>query len=255
MATMMEKAAAILAAKGKDTRIVVFTGAGVSAESGLGTFRDADGLWEKYRVEDICTHEAWLRNPELCVEFYNARRRDTLKAQPNAAHIAIAELEKMYPLTQVITQNIDDLHERAGSKHITHLHGEIRKLRSEINETDTVDLEGWEQHYGDRHPDGSLLRPYIVFFGEGVPYFTQACDISSEADIMLVVGTSLNVYPAASLLQYVKDGTPIIFVDPGMPEFGRYKNKVEHVQKKATEGVPFAIDTIIQMANAAPLQA
>ena len=124
-----------------------------------------------------------------------------------------------------------------------------------INETDTVDLEGWEQHYGDRHPDGSLLRPYIVFFGEGVPYFTQACDISSEADIMLVVGTSLNVYPAASLLQYVKDGTPIIFVDPGMPEFGRYKNKVEHVQKKATEGVPFAIDTITKMVNAAPLQA
>lgn len=238
MANMMEKAAQVLAAKGKMTRIVVFTGAGVSAESGLGTFRDSDGLWEKYRVEDICTHEAWLRNPELCVEFYNARRRDTLNAQPNAAHKAIAQLQKVFPLTQVITQNIDDLHERAGSTNVTHLHGEIRKLRSEINETDTVDLEGWEQHYGDRHPDGTILRPYIVFFGEGVPYFSQACEIAAKADVMLVIGTSLNVYPAASLLQYVKDGTPIVFVDPGMPEFGIYKNRVEHIRKKATEGVP-----------------
>ena len=245
MATMMEKAAAILAAKGKDARIVVFTGAGVSAESGLGTFRDADGLWEKYRVEDICTHQAWLRNPELCVEFYNARRRDTMNAKPNAAHVAIAELQKAYPMTQVITQNIDDLHERAGSTNITHLHGEIRKLRSEINETDTVDLEGWEQHYGDRHPDGTILRPYIVFFGEGVPYFSQACEIASRADVMIVIGTSLNVYPAASLLQYVKDGTPILFVDPGQPEFGVYRNRVEHIRKKATEGVPEVVNSLI----------
>lgn len=245
MATMMEKAAAILAAKGKDARIVVFTGAGVSAESGLGTFRDADGLWEKYRVEDICTHQAWLRNPELCVEFYNARRRDTMNAKPDAAHVAIAELQKAYPMTQVITQNIDDLHERAGSTNITHLHGEIRKLRSEINETDTVDLEGWEQHYGDRHPDGTILRPYIVFFGEGVPYFSQACEIASRADVMIVVGTSLNVYPAASLLQYVKDGTPILFVDPGQPEFGVYRNRVEHIRKKATEGVPEVVNSLI----------
>ena len=245
MATMMEKAAAILAAKGKDARIVVFTGAGVSAESGLGTFRDADGLWEKYRVEDICTHQAWLRTPELCVEFYNARRRDTMNAKPNAAHVAIAELQKAYPMTQVITQNIDDLHERAGSTNITHLHGEIRKLRSEINETDTVDLEGWEQHYGDRHPDGTILRPYIVFFGEGVPYFSQACEIASRADVMIVIGTSLNVYPAASLLQYVKDGTPILFVDPGQPEFGVYRNRVEHIRKKATEGVPEVVNSLI----------
>ena len=226
--------------------IVVFTGAGISAESGLGTFRDADGLWEKYRVEDICTHEAWLRNPELCVEFYNARRRDTLAAQPNAAHQAIARLQQALPDTRVITQNIDDLHERAGCHDVVHLHGEITKLRSNINETATVPLQGWEQHYGDRHPDGSLLRPYIVFFGEGVPYFPEACRIASEADILVVIGTSLNVYPAASLLQYAPEKTPIYFVDPGMPDFGIFRNRITHIRKKATEGVPPLVEQLIQ---------
>ncbi|MCQ2310220.1 MAG: NAD-dependent deacylase [Paludibacteraceae bacterium] len=225
-------------------KIVVFTGAGVSAESGLGTFRDSDGLWEKYRVEDICTHEAWLRNPQLCVDFYNARRRDTLAAQPNAAHLALTKLQQAYPTMEIITQNIDDLHERAGSQHITHLHGEITKLRSENNDTATVPLEGWEQHYGDRHPDGSLLRPYIVFFGEGVPYFSKACEIASTADIMVVVGTSLNVYPAASLLEYVRPGVPIYFIDPGMPEFGYYKDHITHIRKKATEGVPELVEQL-----------
>ena len=226
-------------------RIVVFTGAGVSAESGLGTFRDADGLWEKYRVEDVCTHEAWLRNPQLCVNFYNARRRDTLAAHPNAAHIAIAELQAHFPETQIITQNIDDLHERAGAHDVLHLHGEIRKLRSDIDETATVDLEGWEQHYGDRHPDGSLLRPYIVFFGEGVPNFPKACEIASQADIMLVIGTSLNVYPAASLLEYLPTHATIYVIDPGMPEFGIYRNRVTHIRKKASEGVPELVKTLM----------
>ena len=225
-------------------KIVVFTGAGVSAESGLGTFRDSDGLWEKYRIEDVCTHEAWLRNPQLCVDFYNARRRDVLNAKPNAAHEAIARLQQALPETRIITQNIDDLHERAGAQDVVHLHGEICKLRAENDELATVPLEGWEQHYGDRHPDGTILRPYIVFFGEGVPYFSQACEIAAKADVMLVIGTSLNVYPAASLLQYVKDGTPILFVDPGMPEFGIYKNRVEHIRKKATEGVPEAVQQL-----------
>ena len=227
-------------------KIVVFTGAGVSAESGLGTFRDADGLWEKYRVEDICTHEAWERNPQLCVDFYNARRRDALAAQPNAAHLAIARLQQAVPSTQIITQNIDDLHERAGAVDVIHLHGEITKLRSNINETATVPLSGWEQHYGDRHPDGSLLRPYIVFFGEGVPYFSQACEVASQADILVVVGTSLNVYPAASLLQYAPDRAPIYFVDPGLPEFGIYKNRIQHIRQKATEGVPPLVEQLLQ---------
>lgn len=229
-------------------KIVVFTGAGVSAESGLGTFRDADGLWEKYRIEDVCTHEAWLRNPQLCVDFYNARRRDTMAARPNAAHEAIARLERAFPGTVVVTQNIDDLHERAGSTHVVHLHGEIRKLRSSIDEVATVPLEGWEQHYGDRHPDGSLLRPYIVFFGEGVPYFSQACEIVSGADILIVVGTSLNVYPAASLLQYTKPDTKIWFVDPGMPEFGPWRDRITHIQKPATQGVPALVDQLIREA-------
>ena len=227
-------------------KIVVFTGAGVSAESGLGTFRDADGLWEKYRIEDVCTHEAWLRNPQLCVDFYNARRKDTLAAQPNAAHYAITKLQEAIPSTQIVTQNIDDLHERAGSKNIVHLHGEIVKLRSENDETATVPLEGWEQHYGDRHPDGSMLRPYIVFFGEGVPYFPQACALASKADIMVVVGTSLNVYPAASLLQYLPMSSPIYVVDPGLPEFGIYRDRIQHLRKKASEGVPELVDMLIK---------
>ena len=209
-------------------KIVVFTGAGVSAESGLGTFRDSDGLWEHYRVDDVCTHEAWLRNPQLCVKFYNDRRRDTLAAKPNAAHVAIAKLQQVFPDTQIITQNIDDLHERAGAKNVA-----------------TVPLEGWEQHYGDRHPDGSLLRPYIVFFGEGVPYFDEACRIASTADIMVVVGTSLNVYPAASLLHYTSPGIPIYFVDPGQPEFGLWADKVTHIKKKATIGVPELVNQLI----------
>ena len=229
--------------------IVVFTGAGVSAESGLGTFRDSDGLWEKYRVEDVCTHEAWLRNPQLCVDFYNARRRDALAAQPNAAHLAITKLQQAIPTTKIITQNIDNLHERAGSKNIIHLHGEITKLRSQKNETATVDLEGWEQHYGDRHPDGSILRPYIVFFGEGVPYFEEACRVAGQADILLIVGTSLNVYPAASLLHYAPYEAEIYVVDPGKLDFGGFADRVKHIKKKASEGVPEVVEELIKKAQ------
>lgn len=226
-------------------KIVVFTGAGVSAESGLGTFRDADGLWEKYRIEEVCTHEAWLRNPELCVTFYNERRRDALKAEPNEAHRAITRLQEAFPDTEIITQNIDDLHERAGSHSITHLHGEITKLRSENDDLATVPLQGWEQHYGDRHPDGSLLRPYIVFFGEAVPYFPEACRIASTADILIVVGTSLNVYPAASLLEYTREDTKIYLVDPGQPEMGIYRYRIEHIKQPASTGVPALVDRLI----------
>ena len=229
--------------------IVVFTGAGVSAESGLGTFRDADGLWEKYRIEDVCTHEAWLRNPHLCVDFYNARRKDTLAAKPNAAHYAIAKLQQAIPGTQIITQNLDDLHERAGATDVIHLHGEITKLRSENNETATVPLDGWEQHYGDRHPDGSLLRPYIVFFGEGVPYFSAACEVAGQADMMIVVGTSLNVYPAASLLHYAPAGIPIYVIDPGEPELGIWRDKVTHIKQQASVGVPELVNKLIDLVS------
>lgn len=218
-------------------RIVVFTGAGISADSGLSTFRDADGYWDKYRIEDVCTHEAIERNRPLVIDFYNQRRKEVLEKQPNAAHLAIAQLERHFDV-QVVTQNIDDLHERAGSTHITHLHGEITKLRSSYDELATVPCPGWEQPLDARHPDGSLLRPYIVFFGEGVPMFDQAIRIASEAELFVVVGTSLNVYPAASLLQYVPMNTPVYVVDPGLPQFGSYKDRVMHIRKRAAEGVP-----------------
>lgn len=227
-------------------KIVVFTGAGVSAESGLGTFRDTDGLWERYRLEDVCTSEAWQKNPELCVEFYNMRRRDTLAAEPNLAHKAIAYLQEVFPDTQVITQNIDNLHERAGSRNVLHLHGEITKLRSQKNPHETVDLDGWEQHYGDRHPDGSILRPHIVFFGEDVPNFPLACEIASEADIMIVVGTSLNVYPAASLLMYTPAHAEIYLVDPKEPNLGYNDDRIGYIQAPATEGVPALVEALVE---------
>ena len=226
-------------------RIVVFTGAGVSAESGLGTFRDTQGIWAHFRIEEVCTPEAWQSNPEKCVEFYNMRRREALAAQPNAAHYAIARLQEAFPNTQVITQNIDNLHERAGSHDVIHLHGEITKLRSETNQLATIDLDGWEQHYGDRHPDGSLLRPYVVFFGEDVPYFPLACEVASQADILIVVGTSLNVYPAAFLLQYAPSSAEIYVIDPNMPELGIYRHRANHIQKNATSGVPELVDKLI----------
>ena len=228
-------------------KIVVFTGAGVSAESGLGTFRDTDGLWERYRLEEVCTAEAWQRNPQLCVDFYNMRRRDALAAEPNLAHKAIAHLQEVFPDTQVITQNIDNLHERAGSRNVLHLHGEITKLRSQKNVYDLVDLEGWEQHYGDRHPDGSLLRPYVVFFGEEVPYFPLACEVASQADILIVVGTSLNVYPAASLLHYAPSHAKIIVIDPNKPELGIYTHRAFHLQHPASVGVPEVVEKLIHM--------
>lgn len=227
-------------------KIVVFTGAGVSAESGLGTFRDSGGIWDTFRVEDVCTPEAWQRNPEKCVEFYNLRRRDALAAKPNDAHYAIAKLQEVFPDTYVITQNIDNLHERAGSKHVLHLHGEITKLRSQKDPDALVNLNGWEQHYGDLHPDGSILRPHIVFFGEDVPNFPLACEIASQADIMIVVGTSLNVYPAASLLMYAPAHSEIYLVDPNEPDLSYYTDRIGYIQAKATEGVPVLVEALIE---------
>ena len=154
-------------------KIVVFTGAGMSADSGLYTFRDADGLWDRYRIEDVCTPEALAKNRQLVIDFYNIRRKELLSKEPNAGHLAIRRLEDYFEV-EVITQNIDDLHERAGSSRITHLHGELRKLRSSIDETLTVPIEGWKQEYDTRCKDGSLLRPFVVFFGESVPMFDRA---------------------------------------------------------------------------------
>ena len=169
--------------------IVVLTGAGISADSGIATFRDSDGLWANYRIEDVCTPEALMRNRAQVIEFYNIRRKELLEKEPNAAHIALTELEKQTDVC-VITQNIDDLHERAGSKNIVHLHGELRKLRSSWNEMATVPIEGWEQKLDEKHPDGSLLRPFVVFFGESVPMLEKAIEITEKADILIIVGGS-----------------------------------------------------------------
>ena len=218
-------------------KIVVFTGAGVSADSGLATFRDADGLWAEYRIEDVCTPEALARNRTLVVEFYNKRRREMLAAEPNAGHRAIAALEQHFEV-EVVTQNVDNLHERAGSSHVVHLHGELTCLRSERDPQLVVPLEGWEQPLDARASDGALLRPHIVFFGEAVPMFDRAAQIAAGADIMVVVGTSLAVYPAASLVRYVRPDIPIYVVDPGHPDTSWVRNPRTFLHTRAAEGVP-----------------
>lgn len=225
-------------------KIVVFTGAGVSADSGLSTFRDADGLWANYRIEDVCTPEALARNRDLVVEFYNKRRKELLATKPNTAHIAIAELEKHFDV-QVVTQNVDDLHERAGSTRVTHLHGELMKLRSERNANLIVPIEGWEQTLDARAEDGALLRPHIVFFGESVPMFDAATHIAAEADLMIVVGTSLAVYPAAMLVRYAKAGVPIYVVDPGNPDTSMIRNPLTHIKARAAVGMPQLAEKLI----------
>lgn len=187
--------------KKKDNKkhIVVFTGAGVSAESGLKTFRDSDGLWENYRIEEVATPEAWERNPKLVLEFYNMRRKQCMEAQPNKAHQLIAELEKYYNVS-VITQNIDDLHERAGSTNVLHLHGEIMKVRSSVDDNLIYPIKKWNLELGEKCEKGSQLRPHIVWFGEPVPMMEKAIEIVQTADVFIVVGSSLVVYPAAGLL-------------------------------------------------------
>ena len=224
-------------------RLVVFTGAGMSADSGLATFRDSDGLWANYRIEDVCTPEALARNRALVIEFYNKRRREMLAARPNAGHEAIAALERDFAV-EVVTQNVDDLHERAGSTHVTHLHGELRKLRSTRNPEFVVPIEGWEQKLDATAPDGSLLRPHIVFFGESVPMFERAAEIAARAEIMVVVGTSLAVYPAASLVRYAQPGVPIYLVDPGHPDTTGIRNPLTVISKRAAEGVPELVDLL-----------
>ena len=218
-------------------KVVVFTGAGVSADSGLSTFRDADGLWADYRIEDVCTPEALARNRRLVIEFYNKRRREMLAAEPNAGHRAIAELERDFEV-EVLTQNVDNLHERAGSSRVTHLHGELIRLRSSSDSGLIVPIEGWEQRLDATAPDGSLLRPHIVFFGESVPMFERAAEIAQTADIMVVVGTSLAVYPAASLVRYVRPDIPIYVVDPGNPDTAGIRNPLTLIRKRAAEGMP-----------------
>lgn len=214
--------------------MVVLTGAGVSAESGLKTFRDSDGLWEGYRVEDVATFQAWRKDPELVLEFYNVRRKGVLEAKPNAAHTGLAELEKDFDVT-IITQNIDDLHERAGSTRVLHLHGEILKMRSESNAKLIYPITG-DIRLGDTAEDGAQLRPHIVWFGESVPMMDAAVPLVREADIFVVVGTSLVVYPAAGLVDFAQPAIPKFIIDKRIPYTSRQQNLIT-IEKPATEGV------------------
>ena len=217
--------------------LVVLTGAGMSAESGISTFRDSGGLWERYRVEDVASIEGWMRNPELVQNFYNTRRKELVKAQPNAGHIGLAKLEDMFNV-QIITQNVDNLHERAGSSSVLHLHGELMKVRSVYNDKHIYELspDHCEISMYDRDKYGDPLRPHIVWFGEAVPMIGPAIDITESADIFVVIGTSLNVYPAAGLLQYVKHGVPIYLIDP-KPVNAPHNLSIHFIRKGASEGV------------------
>lgn len=223
-------------------KLVVLTGAGVSAESGVSTFRDSNGLWENHKVEDVASIEGWYRNPSLVLEFYNERRLQLSSVRPNAAHFAIAELEKDWDVT-VITQNIDNLHERAGSTRIVHLHGELTKVRPEncCNDTDgyseksVFDIGYDVIKLGDLAPNGAQLRPHIVWFGEAVPYINAAIDHVESADVLLIVGTSLKVYPAAGLYSYAKADTPIYIIDP--KEVSVRDGRITHIKDVATKGM------------------
>lgn len=217
--------------------LVVLTGAGMSAESGISTFRDSGGLWERYRVEDVASIEGWMRNPELVQNFYNTRRKELIKAQPNAGHTQLAALEKEFDV-HIITQNVDNLHERAGSTSVLHLHGELMKVRSVYNDKHIYELspEHCEISMDDRDKYGDPLRPHIVWFGEAVPMIGPAIEITESADIFVVIGSSLNVYPAAGLLQYVKHGVPIYLIDP-KPVNAPQNMAIHFIRKGASEGV------------------
>lgn len=216
-------------------KLVVLTGAGMSAESGIRTFRDSDGLWEEYRIEDVCTPEAWERNPALVNQFYNERRKQLYESIPNAGHIGLAQFEKYFDV-RIITQNIDDLHERAGSSQVLHLHGELKKVRSSTDPNLIYPLKGWELKLGDKCGKGSQLRPHIVWFGEAVPNIEPAAEIVREADILVIIGTSLNVYPAANLLNYAPEGCPVFLIDPNIPQQAKNRG-IQLIEKKASEGV------------------
>lgn len=217
--------------------LVVSTGAGISAESGIKTFRDADGLWENYPVMQVASADGFRRDPELVHEFYNARRRALLDAQPNDAHKALVELEKYYEV-YVITQNVDDLHERAGQKNVLHLHGELMKIRSVTNPDyiETLDIDRLETTPATRGRNGDPMRPHIVFFQEPVPNIEKAVELVSQADVFVVIGTSLVVYPAAGLLHYVRPGIPIYYIDPNPADIPSVSG-VHVIKAKATEGM------------------
>ncbi|MEQ9441094.1 MAG: NAD-dependent deacylase [Cyclobacteriaceae bacterium] len=217
-------------------RIVVLTGAGISAESGIPTFRDANGLWEGHDVMEVASPQGWTNNPELVLDFYNQRRKAAMQVAPNAGHQALVELEKQYEVI-IITQNVDNLHEKAGSGKVIHLHGELFQSRSTLDETLVYDMDGWELKLGDLCEKGGQLRPNIVWFGEMVPMMEVAQREAAQADIFMVIGTSLQVYPAAGLMYEVPPGTPIYIIDPSLPDFYPQPN-ITALAEPATLGVP-----------------
>ncbi|MBO4233172.1 NAD-dependent deacylase [Riemerella anatipestifer] len=214
-------------------RLVVLSGAGISAESGIKTFRDSNGLWENHCIEDVASPEGFARNPQLVLDFYNLRRRQLAEIKPNLAHSILAELEKYYEVI-VITQNVDDLHERAGSSHIIHLHGELKKAKPINSESEIINWET-DLNLGDKNEKGVQLRPHIVWFGEAVPEMEKVIDIATSADLFLVIGTSLQVYPAASLVHYIPQHCELFLIDPQIPE--HYTKKATCFATSATEGM------------------
>jgi NAD-dependent deacetylase len=224
-------------------KVIVLTGAGISAESGLKTFRDSDGLWEGYDIEEVATPEGWQRNPALVQEFYNMRRKSVLEAKPNAAHYALAKLEQKFEVT-IVTQNIDDLHERAGSSNVVHLHGIITRSQSSLNPKLTYPMDGWEIKMNEVCELGSPLRPHVVWFGEAVPMIETASALCTTADIFILIGTSLAVYPAAGLIDYVPQGVPKYIVDPHIP-YVRGGESVIKIEEKATTGVVKLVDDLL----------
>jgi len=221
--------------------IVVLTGAGISAESGLGTFRDSGGLWEKYKIEDVATEKAFQKNPALVLEFYNIRRRQLLNSLPNEAHFSLNKLKEKYNLS-IITQNIDDLHKRSGSTDIVHLHGELREARSVIDNK-IYSIKGSELNIGDYCEQGGQLRPNVVWFGEAVPNMDLAIDKVIQASVFIIIGTSLNVFPAASLIDYAINAERIIIIDPN----SSYFDGIEIIYEKATEAVPQLVNELLEL--------
>ncbi|QMU28495.1 SIR2 family NAD-dependent protein deacylase [Adhaeribacter radiodurans] len=220
-------------------KIVVLTGAGISAESGIATFRDANGLWEGHDVMEVASPEGWHRNPELVLNFYNERRKKANQVNPNPGHLALAQLEDKYDLT-IVTQNVDDLHEKAGSTNVVHLHGKLFESRSTVDENLVYPMDGWELKMGDLCEKGSQLRPNIVWFGEMVPMMETAVEETQEADAFMVVGTSLLVYPAAGLINYVPRGIPVYVIDPNLPAVTK-RPSLYLINEIASTGVPRAI--------------
>ena len=223
-------------------KIIVFSGAGISAESGLNTFRDNGGLWENYDIKEVATPEAWEKDPALVLDFYNMRRKQVMEAQPNPAHFAVAELESHFEV-QVITQNIDDLHEKAGSKNVLHLHGEINKARS-VGDNTTYAMDSFELKLGDLCPNKHQLRPDVVWFGEAVPKMLDALELCKEADLLIIIGTSLTVYPAANIVEFVPDTAKKFLIDPNEIENLPIEN-LEYIKEKASTGLPILAQKII----------